>query len=331
MSKPTISVIVPVYNTERYLHRCIDSILTQTYTEFELLLVDDGSQDNSGTICDKYASKDARIRVFHKENGGVSSARNLGLNNASGEWVCFVDSDDFVNHSFLESFYNLDDSPDICFQGLIFQLPNKRYISQMDDSLFSNSLEETLLLVYRKKLFGWGCNKLFKRSILLEHRIRFNTNLHIREDELFTLDFCRWAKTISISNKADYNYEMHDLSLISRPKDPIKYIKINTQLHEAASYFKNIELQRFEEAKFTAETLNAIKWMYSNGTLLDYDINTRIGVIQQFTGNKHALRSIVVFYNTAMTRLIYCVLWLTKSPRLIDYFFQLRYRIKYSY
>ena len=80
-----VSIIVPVYNTEKFLHRCIDSILAQTYTDFELLLIDDGSKDSSGAICDEYAAKDARVKVFHKENGGVSSARNLGLDNARGE------------------------------------------------------------------------------------------------------------------------------------------------------------------------------------------------------------------------------------------------------
>jgi glycosyltransferase involved in cell wall biosynthesis len=90
---PTISVIVPVYNVEQYLCKCLDSILNQIFTDFELLLIDDGSPDKSGQICDEYAHKDSRIRVFHKENGGVSSARNLGLDNANGKWVTFIDSD----------------------------------------------------------------------------------------------------------------------------------------------------------------------------------------------------------------------------------------------
>mgnify|MGYP003408173130 CR=1 FL=1 len=93
---PKISIIVPVYNTERYLSKCIDSILSQSFTVFELLLINDGSKDNSGTICDQYAVNDSRVRVFHKENGGVSSARNLGLENARGEWVTFVDSGDWI-------------------------------------------------------------------------------------------------------------------------------------------------------------------------------------------------------------------------------------------
>ena len=100
-----ISVIVPVYNTEKYLHRCVDSILAQTFTDFELLLIDDGSTDSSGAICDEYAQKDSRVRVFHKENGGVSSARNLGLDKAKGKWVTFVDSDDWIKESFLNKLY----------------------------------------------------------------------------------------------------------------------------------------------------------------------------------------------------------------------------------
>lgn len=91
---PLVSVIVPVYNAEKYLNRCVDSILSQTMTDFELLLIDDGSKDDSGRICDEYAEKDARVRAFHKPNGGVSSARNLGLNNARGNWIAYVDADD---------------------------------------------------------------------------------------------------------------------------------------------------------------------------------------------------------------------------------------------
>lgn len=103
---PKISVIVPVYNVEKYLHRCVDSILAQTFTDFELLLVNDGSKDSSGVICDEYAAKDSRVKVFHKENGGVSSARNLGLDNAKGEWVTFVDSDDWVSNTMYEAMFD---------------------------------------------------------------------------------------------------------------------------------------------------------------------------------------------------------------------------------
>ena len=105
MKHPQISIIVPVYNVEQYLQSCIDSIITQTYTDWELLLVDDGSPDRSGEICDEYAKKDNRIRVFHKRNGGVSSARNLGLDKAQGEWVTFIDADDYILSDFIKGLY----------------------------------------------------------------------------------------------------------------------------------------------------------------------------------------------------------------------------------
>lgn len=102
---PKISCIVPVYNVEKYLRRCVDSILNQTFTDFELILVDDGSLDNSPAICDEYAVKDSRIKVIHKVNGGVSSARNVGLDVAKGEWICFVDSDDLIEADYMQKMY----------------------------------------------------------------------------------------------------------------------------------------------------------------------------------------------------------------------------------
>ena len=102
-----ISIIVPVYNAERVLHYCLDSILAQTYSDFELILIDDGSKDNSGKICDEYAAKDNRVTVRHIENQGVSHARNFGIELAVGEYILFIDSDDFVNNQYLEKLINL--------------------------------------------------------------------------------------------------------------------------------------------------------------------------------------------------------------------------------
>lgn len=106
MDHPQISVIIPVYKAEKFLHRCLDSILAQTYSNWELLLVNDGSPDNSGAICEEYAAKDARIKVFHKENGGVSAARNTALERAKGVFVTFVDSDDWIDKDCLNTCIN---------------------------------------------------------------------------------------------------------------------------------------------------------------------------------------------------------------------------------
>lgn len=107
---PKISVIIPVYNTESTLHKCVDSILNQSYEDWELLLIDDGSKDHSAFICDEYAQQDKRIKVFHKENGGVSSARNIGIDNAEGKWITFIDSDDWVERNYLSNLYQNDEN-----------------------------------------------------------------------------------------------------------------------------------------------------------------------------------------------------------------------------
>ncbi len=186
MNNPKISIIVPVYNVEQYLPRCMDSILAQTFTDFEVLLVDDGSKDRSGAICDEYAAKDARIRVFHKPNGGVSSARNVGLDEAKGEWVNFVDADDIVSDDCLEKLLApADDEVDIVigdFQpfGITFEkkaLENRRY---------SNSLWGACLAERMKTMpFGVPWGKLFRNGIIRTNGIRFDENIHFNEDSLF--------------------------------------------------------------------------------------------------------------------------------------------------
>lgn len=117
-----VSCIIPVYNTEKYLPRCIESVLAQTFVDWEMLLIDDGSTDASGSICDEYAAKDERIRVFHKENGGISSARNVGLNYAQGEWIFFVDSDDSLPKTSLESLLSRSSDANIIVGGFFFVL-----------------------------------------------------------------------------------------------------------------------------------------------------------------------------------------------------------------
>ena len=117
-----VSCIIPVYNTEKYLPRCIESVLAQTFVDWEMLLIDDGSTDASGSICDEYAAKDERIRGFHKENGGISSARNVGLNYAQGEWIFFVDSDDSLPKTSLESLLSRSSDANIIVGGFFFVL-----------------------------------------------------------------------------------------------------------------------------------------------------------------------------------------------------------------
>ena len=206
---PKISIIVPIYNTEKYLHRCIDSILAQSFSRFELLLINDGSQDNSGKICDDYAAKDSRVRVFHKENGGVSSARNLGLDNARGEWITFVDSDDFVYENYLENFDVFTNKDyDLINQGLKID-KNFNGCSEFKFS-FNGERDNWLNEATLNGTFGYIVIKLFKSEIIKTNKIYFNTEIRFQEDELFILSYLAVCKSIKSVPKVGYFYFVPD-------------------------------------------------------------------------------------------------------------------------
>lgn len=205
---PKISVIVPVYNTEKYLHRCIDSILAQTFSDFELLLIDDGSKDNSGRICDEYAAKDSRIRVFHKKNGGVSSARNLGLDNALGEWVTFVDSDDWVAVRYLENLHGHSlNGVDLVFSyATIDDGVHSRKENYPACLVKSNNLDE----IFIKNDIAWHTSpwaKLYKMDLINSNKLKFIENVHIGEDLIFLYSYILYSNTIYISSDTDYIYK----------------------------------------------------------------------------------------------------------------------------
>lgn len=206
-----ISVIVPIYNTEKYLHRCIDSILNQTFTDFELLLVNDGSVDKSGEICDEYAKKDSRIRVFHKENGGVSSARNIGLLNAKGEWITFCDSDDRVFPSWLSNFELGENSNfDFISQGFeadksIFgeEVCKDRYIYSCE---CNGSIADIMDLLVDNKTGIFLFVNIFKRTIIRDNCLTFDERLHYSEDGVFIFKYLSCCKTARCTNKIGYYY-----------------------------------------------------------------------------------------------------------------------------
>lgn len=204
---PLISIIVPVYNAEKTLKRCIDSIINQTYTNWELLLIDDGGKDNSGSICNEYAKKNC-IRVFHKQNGGVSSARNLGLDNAKGDWIAFCDSDDYVNPNWLEIYVSListNSVVDMACQGMIktgLCMPSD-YCKGIE---YYGEAKEALILLRQFSLLGFVWNKIFKKSIIEKNSLRFDENLVFMEDEEFVLKYFRYCGIVACTESIGYNY-----------------------------------------------------------------------------------------------------------------------------
>lgn len=201
---PKISVIVPVYNVEQYLPRCIDSILAQTFTDFELLLIDDGSTDKSGDICDEYARKDPRIRVFHKPNGGVSSARNMGLDNAKGEWIAFVDSDDVILKTYL------CDLIVKATQKAILVLSNYKkqdsYESQikLDDIILENGNIVKYFIDKNILSLSAPYAKLYNSEIIRSNHLKFPIGIQMGEDAIFIMRYLNSISTVVVVAKCDY-------------------------------------------------------------------------------------------------------------------------------
>ena len=206
------SIIVPIYNSEKYLIECLDSLINQTYKDFELLLIDDGSQDNSLSICRDYESKDSRIKVIYKENGGVSSARNVGIENAHGERILFVDSDDSIDKNALD-ILNCYQKELIAFNAYS-QKNEEVKIDQktLEYDFFCGKLMDKLLFS------SW--NKVFNLKVIRKFNIRFDEKVRIGEDMLFTYDYLKHIYDVDVINNKLYHYNIrHDSCMNNLEKD----------------------------------------------------------------------------------------------------------------
>ena len=212
---PLISIIVPVYNTEKYLSKCLDSILNQSYKNLEIILVDDGSKDGSGDICDKYAAVDSRIKVIHKENEGVSKARNTALEIATGDYIGFVDSDDTINPEMFKILYNNlvnnEVEISICDFKMVYndreEHLNKENLSMR---LSSDKAIENILL--GKYFQGHLCNKLFKANVIGE--LRFDEDIYVYEDMLLVIKAILNSKNVFFDSAPLYDYYMREGSAL---------------------------------------------------------------------------------------------------------------------
>ena len=218
---PTISVIVPVYKVEPYLRRCVDSVLEQTYQDFELILVDDGSPDNCGAICDEYAAKDPRIRVIHKENGGASSARNAGLDTAKGTFIAFVDGDDRILPSLLsEALSGIEGYDSVCFnyhrENLSGQIEST---SSYPACVYRWGNEKELFWFLFSSYFSYCCgfavwNRLFRKRIIDRHRIRFEPHASYAEDLFFNVLYYLHSGSVNCLSGDYYSYLIRPESII---------------------------------------------------------------------------------------------------------------------
>lgn len=209
----TVSIIVPVYNAESYLASCINSIIKQSYKDFELILINDGSTDNSGSICDQFASKDQRIKVIHQKNSGVSITRNLGIEIAMGKYIQFVDSDDTVNHRLTEKLVEeLEKGNQLAFCGFNIFNKNlgdyqiKEVIPNLEGKLNSSDFLIKFMVFFEQGLLNAIWNKIYCSSLLKKSNIKFIDNLNMGEDLIFNLDYLERCESISVINQSLYDY-----------------------------------------------------------------------------------------------------------------------------
>jgi glycosyltransferase involved in cell wall biosynthesis len=216
-----ISIIVPVYNAGKYLNKCLDSILSQSYTAFELLLIDDGSIDNSGKICDEYAAMDDRFRVFHISNQGVSNARNLGISKAISEYICFIDADDTVTPAYLSNLMCGD--YDVVVSGLSSLSSVKGVDHQIPEFFEAHSrknIGKCIPDLERLLLLNGPCQKRYKLNIIRSNNISFDTNCSNGEDTLFVFTYLQYVNSIKVIHVSDYFYYKRDNNSLSRKRSP---------------------------------------------------------------------------------------------------------------
>ena len=209
-----ISVIVAVYNVEKYIERCIQSILQQTYSNWELILIDDGSIDNSGKICDKYSTNNKKIITFHTSNHGRSQARNMGIQQSNGEWIVFVDSDDFVGKKYLECMIKSNpnwNNETLISQGFHAILPNGEQDLYYPEALYNNIHIHTPAtsdkvsqhsLLHRQAVWG----RLFSKSIIEKYHISFHPQIHHSEDGLFLHQYMLHISDLKFISEQEYFY-----------------------------------------------------------------------------------------------------------------------------
>lgn len=279
--QPFISIIVPVYQVRDKLHRCVDSLLAQSYNNFELLLIDDGSHDGSGMICDDYSAKDSRVRAYHKSNGGVSTARNLGLDEAKGDWVCFVDSDDWVDNNYLENFIvRIDNESDIILQSFWIESGN----CQVDVILPNRTIENNFELIEflekgasQNKGYhnGFLWHRLFRRSTIENNKIRFITGISFAEDAIFFFNAIKSARGFPLTSRQGYHYVVNVGSLTTRGgKLPVeKHLKTLRLLLEVLNDITVIPNKQANYIKFVKLYI----WrLLSNWIIFKMDFNDEV-------------------------------------------------------
>ncbi len=332
MVNPLISIIIPVYNAEKYLKRCIDSIIAQTYSDWELILVDDGSTDSSGKICDEYASQDKRITVCHIQNGGPSRARNIGVDKSKGDYIFFVDADDWIEPLSISDFLGTKgESFDIYFQNYVLHDSDgtSNVVGIQDIEAHGDDCKTVLSNLICSSKFGWTWIKLFKSEILKKYRIKFREDCSLQEDELFTLQYCQHIKSIAVRNKANYHYYIYDTSLTRKKKDPTQHLKVLSDICKDGHRVGVKRIDDFYSIKYMQWLHNSVISVYKN-SLSEYSgRDKRHKLINDFLNLYKVYHKSLKKYKKLKSKVLYIPLWKIGSTWLIDIVLKYKFNSKF--
>lgn len=310
------SIIIPIYNAAQYLPQCLSSLIKQTETDFEAILIDDGSSDESPLICDKFTKKDTRFKVIHQKNSGVSAARNTGLKAAQGEWLCFVDADDEVETQWLENFEtNIADNIDIIIQGALVIGKKTTRTIQFSHQIYSRNNIAELISYWQHKEPDMGSlwTKAIRSSLVKRNNILFNTEIKHYEDWIFFTYCLLYTKNIVTIDKKGYLYN-HCNSTLTGKNNKIANaewrLKIFRARYEAAQQLKNINQNAYwiYMEKISQLMMQTIYQIYKE----KYPKYKRLEILKEFAS--------MDINNTKFTikNRIVRTLWLQKYPSLSD-------------
>lgn len=272
-STPAVSIIIPVYNVEKYLRQCLDSVLAQTFTDWECILVNDGSSDDSGAICDEYSRKDPRLRVIHQPNRGVSAARNKALKEAKGEWVAYVDADDSITPIYLQTFIDVqkEHDADMVITGvdMIAQNVTRKHLT--DKVYKEGEIHEFVIYARHWGVLGIPWNKFYSGRLIRKHHVLFDESLWSYEDEVFVINYLKYAKKVVVYSAITYNHYIREENSLSQKYIPLDlHYKIADILYQSGMQLPNeeayIEHLNANYACHLSESVDRLYWAHNHFT-----------------------------------------------------------------
>lgn len=334
MIKPNVSIIIPVYNAEKYIKQCFDSIVNQTYRDFEVIIIDDGSKDNSGNISDEYAKRDNRFKVFHLKNQGAGQARNIGLDKSKGEYIFFIDADDWLNIDAIQK--HIDEIKEVdmvigcsnnCyFDNDKFKYSKIEYYYPANKYLTRDEVRNMYVDIAVNGVSHAPHNNMYKRSIIEENKIRF-PNIKKYEDLAFNNEYIDKINSLSIMDGAVYNYRVSDLKGVAQ-KLPVNMFEIFTGVnHSLIELLSNWNvINDNSRSKLNSFYITNVASCINNtyNPNLNYDIKKRYSYIKEIVNNTDVKKACKSRSNSNFVNIISKLIYI-KATILI----MLCYRIKF--